>query len=313
MGIGEKQGARYLDADEAVAGQRLDNFLRKNLKGVPKSRIYRTIRSGEVRVNSCRCQASHKLSAGDHIRIPPLRRPSEKPPPAGFAKPLPVIYEDSAIVVYDKPAGLAVHGGSGIAAGLIERTRAAAGPCGREYQLAHRLDRDTSGIVVVAKRRSALRALHALFREGRIAKKYAAIVKGTWEEGHRTLAEPLSKWNIRKGERLVGVDDRGKNAVTHTRCKTQWDEAAELEVSLVTGRTHQIRVHLANAGLPIVGDRKYGDFAYNRTVKAWGVPRLMLHAREARFVHPSSGERLRLVSPLPEEFALYRRRMEAKS
>jgi len=309
----QAQGARTVDAGPEEEGQRLDNFLFRILKGVPKTHVYRVIRKGQVRVNSGRCRPDRKLAPGDRIRVPPMRTATGPRRAPGFEEPVPVLWEDDRFIAYDKPSGLAVHGGSGIAAGLIERARADGGPNAGEYRLAHRLDRDTSGVVIVAKRRSALRRLHELFREGKVTKRYVAVVAGTWEERHRELDAPLAKWIDRKGERIVGVDEKGRKSLTTTRCLRQWDGAAKIEAKLVTGRTHQIRVHLSHCGLPIIGDPKYGDFPRNRAAKARGIARLMLHASEIGFPDPDGGSRIAVRSPLPEEFAGFARLASARA
>lgn len=302
---------RWVDAGPGDDGQRLDNFLAKILKGVPKSHLYRIIRTGQVRVNGARRGAHSRVASGDRIRIPPVRRAGPRRAPRPFEDPLPVLYEDEHVVAYDKPAGLAVHGGSGVSAGLIERVRSGESREGRaaEMQLVHRLDRDTSGIVMVAKRRPFLRELHALFREGKVGKRYVALVRGQWLPEHGTLDAPLAKWRRRGDERVVAVDPGGQEAVTTTRLLAQWGPVGKIEVGLLTGRTHQIRVHLSHAGLPVVGDDKYGDFRHNREVRALGCDRLMLHAHRVSFTHPVTGERTVIKAPLPGEFAVLERGM----
>jgi 23S rRNA pseudouridine955/2504/2580 synthase len=285
---------RTVEVGEEAAAQRIDNFLLRHLKGVPKSHVYRVLRSGEVRVNSGRVKPEYRLKVGDRVRIPPVRVSAEKPKarPAEF----PVVHEDAALLVVDKPAGVAVHGGSGISFGVIESLRAAR-PQTKLLELAHRLDRDTSGLLIVAKKRTALVELHRMLRDGEVEKVYAAVVKGAPAEDAFEIREALHKHVTASGERRVSVQEDGKAALTRVKVLKR-GEFSLLEVRLLTGRTHQIRVHLAHAGHPIVGDEKYGDFALNKRVKK----RLLLHAAKLSFRHPLSGERLRLESPLPGDF-----------
>lgn len=315
MGAGKPDGGpkvRWIETGPGDDGQRLDNFLTKTLKGVPKSHLHRIIRTGQVRVNGSRRAAHSRVAEGDRIRIPPVRRSGPKSPPRPFEDPLPVLHEDEHMVAYDKPAGLAVHGGSGVSAGLIERVRAglAEPRQAADLQLIHRLDRDTSGVVMVSRRRSFLRSLHELFREGRVEKRYVAFVWGEWLPGHKRLEEPLAKWHRRGGERVVAVAPGGQDSVTTTKRLGQWKGVAKVEIGLLTGRTHQIRVHLSSAGLPIVGDDKYGDFKRNRELRALGCDRLMLHAQLVAFTHPSTGKRVVIKAPLPEEFVRLERSLE---
>jgi 23S rRNA pseudouridine955/2504/2580 synthase len=285
---------RTVAVGEEAAEQRIDNFLLRHLKGVPKSHVYRVLRSGEVRVNSGRVKPDYRLKVGDRVRIPPVRVSAGKPAarPAEF----PIVHEDAAILVIDKPAGVAVHGGSGISFGVIESLRAAR-PQTKLLELAHRLDRDTSGLLIVAKKRTALVELHRMLREGEVEKIYAAVVKGAPTEDAFEIREALHKHVTASGERRVSVQEDGKAALTRVKVLKR-GEFSLLEVRLLTGRTHQIRVHLAHAGHPIVGDEKYGDFALNRKLKK----RLLLHAAKLSFRHPLSGERLKLESPLPGDF-----------
>ena len=294
-----KARARTLEVGEESAAQRIDNFLLRELKGVPKSHVYRVLRSGEVRVNSGRVKPEYRLQPGDRVRLPPLRLPKEE---KSKAKPLdlPIVHEDAALLIVDKPAGIAVHGGSGVSFGVIEALRAAR-PQAKFLELAHRLDRDTSGLLVVAKKRSALVELHRMLREGEIGKEYLSIVKGHWEGGTRELRASLHKYVDAKGERRVAVHESGVAAVTRVRRLKASDEYSFLQVTLLTGRTHQIRVHLAHAGHPIVGDDKYGDFELNHRLAKEGVRRLFLHASRLSFVHPTTGEELQLASKLPGE------------
>ena len=298
--------ATTLEIGEEAAAQRIDNFLLKRLRGVPKSHVYRVLRSGEVRVNSGRVGPEYRLRIGDRVRVPPVRTSAT----AKVAKPaeFPVVFEDAALLVIDKPAGVAVHGGSGVSFGVIESLRAAR-PQLKALELAHRLDRDTSGLLIVCKKRSALTAMHDQLREGRVEKVYTAIVKGAPAETAFEVSEPLHKYVTGTGERRVSVREGGRAARTQVRVRKRGDEFSLLEVRLLTGRTHQIRVHLAHAGHPILGDDKYGDFALNRDLQRQGVKRLLLHAGRLAFGHPLTGERLRLEAPLPADMTAFAARL----
>jgi 23S rRNA pseudouridine955/2504/2580 synthase len=299
-----KPRATWLEVGEEYGAQRIDNFLLRRLKGVPKSFVYRVLRSGEVRVNSGRVGPGYRLRPGDRVRVPPVRVAGRGAGPAPAPLELPVIYEDAALLAVDKPAGLAVHGGSGISHGAIERLRAAR-PRERFLELVHRLDRDTSGVLLVARRRSALTALHRMLRGGEVEKIYVALVKGRWRGGERELRASLHKYVTRSGERRVSVSAAGKAAATRVMPLATGEAFSLLELRLLTGRTHQIRVHLAHAGHPVVGDDKYGDFALNRRVAAPGAGRLMLHARRIAFAHPADGRRLALEAPLPPDMKAF--------
>jgi 23S rRNA pseudouridine955/2504/2580 synthase len=285
-----------MEVGEEAAAQRIDNFLLRHLKGVPKSHVYRVLRSGEVRVNSGRVKPEYRLKPGDRVRVPPMRLAAK---PAG-AKPaeFPVAYEDPALLVVDKPAGVAVHGGSGVSFGVIEALRAAR-PQAKALELAHRLDRDTSGLLMLAKKRSALVELHRMLRDGEVEKVYLALAKGRVES--RTLREPLHKYVNAKGERRVSVQQGGMAAETRVKTLKSSSEFSFLEIRLLTGRTHQIRVHLAHAGHPLLGDDKYGDFDLNHRLEKQGVRRLFLHASRLAFSHPLSKEAIRLEAPLPQD------------
>ena len=290
-------------------GQRLDNFLLKICKGVPKSHVYRIVRSGEIRVNSKRVDVSYRLQTGDVLRIPPIRiaqRKEEIVAGAEFNVELPIVYEDDALLVVDKPAGIAVHGGSGVSFGVIEALRRQR-PQSRFLELAHRLDRETSGILLVGKKRSALTALHDMFREGAIGgggrsteKRYLVLVKGRWMDPVRHVKLPLYKYLLDSGERRVRVAEDGKASYTVFRLRARWKNFSLLEAELKTGRTHQIRVHLAHLGFPIAGDEKYGDFALNRELQRIGLKRMFLHASRMQFLHPLSGELMLMEAPLPQ-------------
>ena len=299
---------RVVDTEEA--GQRLDNYLLRHLKGVPKSRIYRIVRSGEVRINGGRCQPDQRLNAGDELRLPPVRCQafSEVKPPVAPMVDLPVLFEDECLIALNKPFGIAVHGGSGLAWGLIEALRAQR-PEARFLELAHRLDRETSGVLLVAKKRSALIGLHDMFREQKGDKRYLALVPGVWTEKSIKVTLPLVKYLTPEGERRVRIakgrdlqSPEMKPAETHFRLRKHYPGYALVEAKLKTGRTHQIRVHLAALGYPIVGDDKYGDFSLNKTLaNAKQLERMFLHAELMRCKHPVTGEPLQVEAPLPPE------------
>jgi 23S rRNA pseudouridine955/2504/2580 synthase len=295
-----KDSVTWLEVGEEAEGQRIDNYLLKIAKGVPKSHIYRILRSGEVRVNKGRVQAEYRLQVGDKLRVPPLRtaeRPSQAAVPA---RDFDIAWEDEALIVVDKPSGVAVHGGSGVSFGVIEQLRRAR-PQAKFLELAHRLDRETSGLLVVAKKRAALTRLHDLFRDGGIGKRYLALVKGRWRNELQHVRLPLHKYLTAEGERRVSVDAEGKAAHSIVRLVACWENFSLVEVELRTGRTHQIRVHLAHLGFPIAGDDKYGDFPLNKALQKAGLGRMFLHAAKLALPHPLSGALLELESPLPDE------------
>ncbi|HWP20307.1 MAG TPA: RluA family pseudouridine synthase [Burkholderiaceae bacterium] len=294
--------------DEGSAGQRLDNFLLKTLKGVPKTHIYRIVRSGEVRVNRGRASADHRLVLGDEVRVPPVRlapRPEGTPvPPREF----PLLYEDDHLIAVDKPAGVAVHGGSGVSFGVIEQLRRAR-PDARFLELVHRLDKETSGILLIAKKRSALTALQDQFRDREMGKTYAALVLGAWPASRKVIDVPLHKYLTGEGERRVRVvapgSAEGRRSITLVRVARAFKAYTLLDVTIKTGRTHQIRVHLTHEGHPIAGDEKYGDFTLNKALaRGEAVPgvrfdRMFLHARRLRFEHPATRDPIELEAPLP--------------
>ncbi|WP_084170044.1 RluA family pseudouridine synthase [Paraburkholderia ferrariae] len=300
----------FVEIDESSAGQRIDNFLLRVCKGVPKSHIYRILRSGEVRVNKGRIDAQYRLAEGDVVRVPPIRTAQASAPAQAAHVPagqFPVLYEDEALLVIDKPAGVAVHGGSGVAFGVIEQLREAR-PHGKFLELVHRLDRETSGILMLAKKRAALVGLHEQIRENRMDKRYYACVHGDWAADwgrRRAVKEPLHKFLTPEGERRVRVQPDGLPSHTVFNLVERWPEYAWLEAELKTGRTHQIRVHLAHLGLPIVGDAKYGDFALNKALARQGadpgIKRMFLHAYRLKLAHPITGETLQFEAPLPAE------------
>ncbi|MGE5096853.1 MAG: RluA family pseudouridine synthase [Betaproteobacteria bacterium] len=298
---------RWIEVGEEEAGQRIDNFLLARLKGVPKSHVYRVLRSGEVRVNSGRVEASRKLAAGDRIRIPPLRvaQREEEVPAPHFR--LPILFEDEALVAIDKPAGIAVHGGSGVAHGVIESLRSMR-PEARFLELVHRLDRETSGVLLVAKRRSALTALHEMMRGRQMDKRYLVGVKGRFRNDKQHVRAALEKRTTAEGEKRVRVAEEGQAAETIFRRISRGAEFSLLEAELLTGRTHQIRVHLAHLQHPVLGDDKYGDYELNKRLRKEGLKRMFLHAAALAFAHPLTGAALRLESPLPRELDEFRQR-----
>ena len=295
-----KPRAMTLVVGEESETQRLDNFLLRHLKGVPKSHVYRVVRSGEVRVNSSRVKPDYRVKVGDKVRLPPIRvaAPGQKAPAKPFG--LPIVHEDSSLLVVDKPPGVAVHGGSGVSFGVIELLRAAR-PEAKLLELAHRLDRDTSGLLIVAKKRGALVELHRMLRDGEIEKVYIAVVKGVPAEKHFDIKDPLHKYVNSKGERRVAVKEGGMEAVTRVKVLGSSGELSVLQLRLMTGRTHQIRVHLAHVGLPVLGDDKYGDFEFNRALARQGVKRLFLHSRRLSLQHPLTGEPCEYEAQMPTD------------
>ncbi len=296
-------------AEDSGAGQRLDNFLLRHCRGVPKSHLYRLIRSGQVRVNGGRCRPDDRLDPGDLVRVPPMVQaaPAEGAPPPAPALEHPVLFEDEALLAVDKPAGVAVHGGSGVAHGVIEQLRAAR-PHAPFLELAHRLDRETSGVLLLGKKRRALLDLHAQLRERRTDKRYLAIVVGRWPRRTRSIGFPLHRYLTPEGERRVRVQDGGQEALTRVTGLQQFELGALgvftlVEAKIETGRTHQIRVHLAHSGFPIVGDEKYGSFELNKALQRAGHRRMYLHAHSITLRHPLDGRTLRLVAPMPDAFS----------
>lgn len=329
-----KKSVNWLEVDEEAVGQRIDNFLLRLCKGVPKSHIYRILRSGEVRVNRGRVSAEYRLQLGDQLRLPPIRlaaRATAGPhgqtaadtdadaavaasytphiPPREFQ----IVHEDEALLVVDKPAGLAVHGGSGVSFGLIEQLRRMR-PQAKLLELAHRLDRETSGLLIVAKKRTALTRLHDAFRRGSINKRYLALVKGQWFAPRQDVRLPLLKYLTAEDERRVRVANEGKAAHSIVRLVARWQNFSLLEVELKTGRTHQIRVHLAHLGFPLAGDDKYGDFADNKALQKQGLKRMFLHAASLRLRHPTQDESplLSLQAPLPADLQSFLHRLDAR-
>lgn len=308
---------QWVDIDAELEGQRIDNFLVTRLKGVPRSLIYRILRRGEVRVNRGRIKPSYRLQAGDQVRIPPLRvSETEEPVRPGRqtvnAVEAGILYEDAGLLVLNKPSGLAVHGGSGVNYGVIEALRAMR-PDAPFLELVHRLDRETSGCLIIAKKRSHLRRLHAMLRpegEEGMEKYYLALVRGRWQGGTRTIDAPLRKNTLRSGERMVCVASDGKPSQSVFTPLVRYADATLMQVRLLTGRTHQARVHAAHAGHPIAGDEKYGDETFNRTMAVRGLARLFLHAERLRFAHPGSGEPLEVSAPLESRLQAVLARLE---
>ena len=297
---------RIVAISEEEAGQRIDNFLRTQLKGVPKSMIYRILRKGEVRVNKKRIKPEYKLEAGDEVRIPPVRVAEREE--AAISPKLDrvaslanaILYEDDYILVLNKPSGTAVHGGSGLSFGVIEGLRALR-PEARFLELVHRLDRDTSGILLVAKKRSALRSLHEQLREKGMQKDYLALVRGQWPSHVKVVQAPLLKNILQSGERVVRVSSEGKPSETRFKVEERYAQATLVKASPVTGRTHQIRVHTLHAGHPIAFDDRYGEREFDKLLAPTGLRRLFLHAAALSITHPHSGDRMRMEAPLDDE------------
>ncbi len=322
--VGSALSATLVTVDENADGQRLDNFLLRHLKGVPKTHVYRIIRSGEVRVNKGRAQADSRVATGDVVRIPPIRVSDKVEQKAELmaqlpapAREFPSLFEDDHLIALEKPAGVAVHGGSGVSFGVIEQLRRAR-PQAKFLELVHRLDRETSGVLLVAKKRSALTQLQDQFRDRETGKTYLALVVGKWPGNKKVLDKPLVKFLLpgkdgQDGERRVRVtakdDPDGMKSVTLVkvvqRLERQGAEFTQLEVTIKTGRTHQIRVHLASEGFPIAGDDKYGVFEVNKALQKQGLKRMYLHAWRLQFTHPATGERCELHAALPTELAQF--------
>jgi len=292
---------KWLAISSEQAGQRIDNFLLRILKGVPRSRIYRLLRKGEVRVNKGRIKPEYRLKSGDQVRIPPLRVSESKPasPSGQSVQKLAdaILYEDERLLVLNKPSGMAVHGGSGLSYGVIEALRVLRpqAPC---LELVHRLDRDTSGCLLIAKRRSELRMLHQLLRNGDVDKRYLLLAQGDWDQGPYRVNAALKKNLLHGGERMVRVDEDGKTALTHFRFLNSYGGASLMEAELKTGRTHQIRVHAAHAGHPLAGDDKYGDTDFNRQMRSLGLKRLFLHAHTVAFEDNDRHRNIHVTAPL---------------
>jgi 23S rRNA pseudouridine955/2504/2580 synthase len=297
---------RHLLISEAHAGQRVDNFLIRELKGVPKTHVYRIVRSGEVRVNGGRVKAETKLQAGDDLRIPPVRV-AETPVHAQLTGDFPheIVWEDDHLLAVNKPSGVAVHGGSGVSFGVIEQIRMAR-PNAPLLELVHRLDRETSGVLFIAKTRAALIGMHDTLREKSGDKRYLAAVRGEWVNDRQHVKAPLAKFTQKDGERRVEVNEKeGQFSHTIFNLLERRNEMSLLEAELKTGRTHQIRVHLQHLGFPIAGDSKYGDAAWNKSLAQLGLKRMFLHAKSFAFEHPITGVAMKVEAPLPKELAVF--------
>ena len=302
----ETPTVKIVAISEEEAGQRIDNFLRTQLKGVPKSMIYRILRKGEVRVNKKRIKPEYKLVDGDEVRIPPVRVAEREEDAVSphlqkvAALTNAILYEDDHILILNKPSGTAVHGGSGLSFGVIEGLRALR-PEARFLELVHRLDRDTSGVLLVAKKRSALRSLHEQLRDKGMQKDYLALVRGQWQSHVKVVQAPLLKNILKSGERMVKVSSEGKPSETRFKVEERFGFATLVRCSPVTGRTHQIRVHTLHAGHPIAFDDRYGDREFDSQLNGSGLGRLFLHAAALRFTHPATGETIRIEAPLDNE------------
>ncbi|UVW27941.1 RluA family pseudouridine synthase [Massilia sp. H6] len=297
--------AQFVTISEEEAGQRIDNYLLRICKGVPKSHVYRILRSGEVRVNKGRIDQLYRLVEGDMVRIPPIRIAEKSSAQVAPGAEFTIVFEDAHLLVIDKPCGVAVHGGSGVSYGVIEQLRASR-PQAKFLELVHRLDRETSGLLLLAKKRSALTNLHEQMRDGHTDKRYLTAVHGDWINKRQHVKLPLHKYTTADGERRVVVQAGGMESHTIFNLKRKWQEFALLEAELKTGRTHQIRVHLASSGFPILGDDKYGDFPFNKALQKGSatrgaLKRMFLHAHQITFTHPDSGQQMTLRAPLPAE------------
>ncbi|KXI28755.1 23S rRNA pseudouridine(955/2504/2580) synthase RluC [Paraglaciecola hydrolytica] len=294
---------QFITVDPELEGQRIDNFLRTLLKGVPKSLIYRILRKGEIRVNKKRVKPEYKLLANDELRIPPIRVSEASELPSTKLDKVAslehhILFEDEWLIVLNKPSGTAVHGGSGLSFGVIEALRALR-PDQKNLELVHRLDRDTSGCLLIAKKRSALKSLHEQLRDKQVDKRYQALVSGVWPENRFKVKAPLIKNILKSGERMVSVNEvEGKPSETRFRILNQYQDATLVEASPITGRTHQIRVHCLHAGHPIACDDKYGDNNFDSRMQRLGLSRLFLHAHSLSFIHPNSNERVSFQAPL---------------
>lgn len=294
---------QFIEISDDEAGQRIDNYLLSKLKGVPKSLIYRIVRKGEVRVNKGRVKPEYKLQIGDMLRVPPVRvaEKSEVPISNKLNKVAEleqqILFEDDCLLVLNKPSGMAVHGGSGLSFGVIEALRALR-PQARFLELVHRLDRDTSGVLLIAKKRSALRHLHEQLRTKTVQKNYLALVRGHWQSHCKRVQAPLLKNELAGGERIVRVSEQGKPSETHFKVEERFAFATLVKASPITGRTHQIRVHTQYTGHPIALDSKYGEPSFDQKISELGLKRLFLHAAEIVFIHPKNGEEIRLSAPL---------------
>ncbi|OGT30510.1 MAG: hypothetical protein A2W28_07715 [Gammaproteobacteria bacterium RBG_16_51_14] len=305
----KKSEVKHIIITNEQAGRRIDNFLMRHMKGIPKSRLYQMLRKGEVRVNSNRIKQTYRLEAGDTVRLPPLYQETTAPggSPSLFLLERirdSIIYEDDVLIVLNKPSGIVVHSGSGRRFGVIEVLRVLR-PGDRSLELVHRLDGATSGCLLIAKDNVYLRYLHSVLKSGQMAKSYIALVKGHLKKPSIKVEQPLSRNLLRSGERMVQVRDDGKRAITCFRCERLYPQASLANVELLTGRTHQIRVHAAHIGHPLAGDDKYGDREFNRRLKNFGLSRLFLHASSIQFKSPSSGREIKIKAPLPEDLQVF--------
>lgn len=301
----EKIGVKFLTVDALQEGQRIDNFIIKHAKGLPKSHVYQILRKGEVRVNKKRIKPDYRIKAGDVVRLPPLRlsAPSAPQIPSQTLQQLltdRILFEDKGLLIVNKPSGIAVHGGSGISIGIIEALRSMR-PKELSLELVHRLDRETSGCLVLAKKPSVLKEVHELLRTGQVEKRYLALVEGHWPNYLREIDEPLKKFHLQSGERMVSVDSSGKSSLTTFRIIQRFADATLVEAQPKTGRTHQIRVHATHAGHPIIGDDKYGEKDVNKKFRALGCKRLFLHASAITFILPTTGKNYSIKAPLDSE------------
>lgn len=306
--------ARHVSVAAEQAEQRLDNFLLRELKGVPKGHVYRLLRTGQVRVNGRRAKPDYRIAGGDEIRIPPLRQsePGPQVRPGSRQQAVlqaAIVHEDEFLLALNKPAGWAVHGGSGVSLGVIEALRAMR-PGDRHLELVHRLDRDTSGCLLVARKPAALRALHAALRTGQVDKRYLALLAGVWSGGPRQVRVALQKNVLQSGERMVKVAEDGREAESHFQPIRRFRDATLMEAAIRTGRTHQIRVHAAHLGHPVLGDEKYGAREANRHFRALGLKRMFLHAASLGFVHPATGVPMQVIAPLDAQLQALLDRLE---
>jgi 23S rRNA pseudouridine955/2504/2580 synthase len=304
-----KDSVTFITIDESGEGQRIDNFLFKHLKGVPKSHVYRILR-GEVRINKKRIEQTYRLKIGDLLRIPPIRVAEKQQAEYVPATEFPILFEDEALLAINKPSGVAVHGGSGVSFGVIEQLRSAR-PQAKLLELVHRLDRETSGVLLIAKKRSALTGMHEIMREGNSDKRYLTLVFGQWKNAKQHVKLPLFKFDTAQGEKRVMVREDGQAAHTIFTLEKSWSEFTLLEAQLKTGRTHQIRVHLSHLGFPIAADDKYGDFTRNKDLMKRGLKRMFLHAHSISFNHPLTGEPLSIHAPLPPELVSFIGKLDA--
>ena len=310
------QKVQFVTIDPDLEGQRIDNYLRTFLKGVPKSLIYRILRKGEVRVNKKRVKPEYKLQPNDELRIPPVRvsEPTELPSTKlNKVSSLEnhILYEDDCLIVLNKPSGTAVHGGSGLSFGVIEALRALR-PQQKFLELVHRLDRDTSGCLLIAKKRSALKNLHEQLRDRKVDKRYQALVDGAWSANRFKVKAPLLKNTLQSGERVVVVNEEGKPSETRFRILESFDQATLVEASPITGRTHQIRVHCLHAGHPIAADNRYGDKEFDQRTQKLGLKRLFLHAHSLAFIHPNTDERVTFKAPLEPSLVSVLKRLRSE-